>query len=78
MEQKNKGVCFGIGKHGDNPTTRANKRSPWDTMHPGREWAEATTRDQASRATITGKISVHFSAHPPIVDKEALYQLLAL
>ena len=25
-------VCYGIGKHGDAATTRANDRSPWDTM----------------------------------------------
>lgn len=33
------GICYGIGKHGDAPTKRANDRSPWDTLHPGREWA---------------------------------------
>lgn len=34
------GVLYGFGKHGDSPNTRANTRSPWDTMHPGRSWAE--------------------------------------
>lgn len=38
-------ICFGIGKHGDSAKTRANKRSPWDPMHPGRKWAEATAVD---------------------------------
>jgi hypothetical protein len=33
------GICFGIGKHGDRASTRANTRSPWDTLHPGRPWA---------------------------------------
>lgn len=32
-------ICEGFGKHGDSPTTRANTRSPWDTIHPGRPWA---------------------------------------
>lgn len=32
-------ICYGFGKHGDSPKTRANLRSPWDTLHPGREWA---------------------------------------
>lgn len=33
------GVCIGFGKHGDAATTRANTRSDWDTIHPGRGWA---------------------------------------
>lgn len=33
------GICFGFGKHGDDPATRGNTRSPWDTLHPGRSWA---------------------------------------
>jgi len=33
------GVCFGFGKHGDDPRTRSNTRAPWDTLHPGRIWA---------------------------------------
>ena len=32
-------ICYGFGKHGDDPGTRGNTRSPWDTLHPGREWA---------------------------------------
>ncbi|MEM7711965.1 MAG: Eco29kI family restriction endonuclease, partial [Pseudomonadota bacterium] len=33
-------ILFGLGKHGDSSETRANKRSPFDTLHPGRAWAE--------------------------------------
>lgn len=29
-------ILYGLGKHGDSATTRANKRSPWDTVHSGR------------------------------------------
>jgi hypothetical protein len=32
-------VCIGFGKHGDDANTRANTRSDWDTIHPGRDWA---------------------------------------
>jgi hypothetical protein len=71
-------ICFGIGKHGDSASTRRNKRSPWDTMHPGRTWAEATDEDQMSRAEIEAKITTHFEAHPIIRDKGALFKLLAL
>jgi hypothetical protein len=71
-------VCFGIGKHGDDAKTRVNKRSPWDTMHPGRKWADATSNDQASRDVIIQRIASHFAKNPPIGNKEAMYKLLAL
>jgi hypothetical protein len=32
-------ACWGMSKHGDSAATRANKRSPWDVIHPGRLWA---------------------------------------
>src|SRR5690625_270334 len=44
-------ICFGIGKHGDSSTTRANQRSPWDTLHPGRPWA---SDQNMSRQEVTG------------------------
>ena len=28
-----------MSKHGDAAVTRKNKRSPWDVVHPGRDWA---------------------------------------
>ncbi len=71
-------ICYGIGKHGDSATTRANRRSPWDTMHPGRKWAEATTTDQIQRHEIEAKIAEHFKTHPIVRDKEHLLKLLAL
>lgn len=71
-------ICYGIGKHGDSATTRANKRSPWDTMHPGRKWAEDTTADQMQRHEIEAKIAEHFKKHPIVRDKEHLFKLLAL
>lgn len=33
------GILYGLGKHGDAASTRSNRRSPWDTLHAGREWA---------------------------------------
>jgi Eco29kI restriction endonuclease len=71
-------ICYGIGKHGDSATTRANKRSPWDTMHPGRKWAVDTHADQMSRADIEAKIAAHLAAHPVISGKDALFKLLSL
>lgn len=71
-------VCYGIGKHGDAAATRRNNRSPWDTLHPGRKWADATAEDQASREVIIQRIESHFAKNPPIADKVAMLKLLAL
>ena len=56
-------ICYGLGKHGDAPSTRSNRRSPWDTLHPGREWAwrDPTMRDATPRKEILSKLSSHFS-----------------
>ncbi|MGW4394401.1 Eco29kI family restriction endonuclease [Amycolatopsis nivea] len=58
-------ICFGIGKHGDSATTRANKRSPWDTLHPGRSWARAIVSDQKPLQQILYEISAHLEKYPP-------------
>jgi hypothetical protein len=71
-------ICFGIGKHGDSATTRRNKRSPWDTMHPGRKWAAGTEMDQLSRKEIEGRIAEHFATHHVIPDRDRLFKLLSL
>lgn len=71
-------ICFGIGKHGDSAETRANRRSPWDTMHPGREWAADTTTDQMKRHEIEAKIAEHFKNYPVVPDKDKLFKLLSL
>lgn len=66
------GILYGLGKHGDSATTRANKRSPWDTLHPGRAWAEATTEDAKSVAQIADELIIHFAAHPSYPNLEAV------
>lgn len=61
------GICYGFGKHGDDPETRANLRSPWDTMHPGREWAhrDKNMKDAKSHKQIVGEIQDHLVKHRP-------------
>ena len=54
-------ILFGIGKHGDSASTRANRRSPWDTMHPGRSWAEDNEAGK-SVDEITQEVARHFAA----------------
>lgn len=72
-------ICYGFGKHGDDPGTRANLRSPWDTLHPGREWAhrDPEMRDAKSVAKITTEIGEHLAENPPLgsVD-EILHRFL--
>jgi len=70
-------ICFGLGKHGDSAKTRVNKRSPWDTMHPGREWAKDTLSDQVSRKSVEDKIRAHLIQNPPFKNKEELLSRLS-
>lgn len=65
-------ILYGLGKHGDSATTRANKRSPWDTLHPGRAWAVATTEDAKSIGQIELELAKHFADHPVYADLEGV------
>lgn len=65
-------ILYGLGKHGDDAKTRANKRSPWDTLHPGREWAAASEQDARPAAQILTDLSSHFEKNPPVLDRASL------
>jgi hypothetical protein len=67
-------ILYGLGKHGDSATTRANKRSPWDTLHPGRAWAVATTEDAKSIGQIGMELGKHFADHPVYTDLEGVLE----
>lgn len=58
-------LVFGLGKHGDDANTRRNKRSPWDTLHPGRMWAAKSTEDAKSASIIKAELTKHFVECPP-------------
>ena len=62
------GICYGFGKHGDSPYTRANLRSPWDTLHPGREWAhrDRNMKDAKPEKQIVAEIEEHLAQYPPV------------
>lgn len=66
-------VCFGLGKHGDSSDTRANKRSPWDTLHPGRTWAESTVIDQKPYEQIVEQIAAHLEVNKPYKDIHEIF-----
>jgi hypothetical protein len=60
-------ICYEFGKHGDDPATRSNQRSPWDTLHPGRAWALKSGNQPYSKTVdeIRRQIAEHFAAKPP-------------
>ncbi len=66
-------ICFGLGKHGDNASTRANKRSPWDTLHPGRKWADSSEQDQKPYELILDQIANHFVKNPAYTNAVDIY-----
>lgn len=63
--QKAGTLCTGFGKHGDSSSTRANKRSKWDTVHPGRSWAWTidTKKNDMGTADIENEIEEHLRRH---------------
>ena len=67
-------ICYGFGKHGDNPKTRANLRSPWDTLHPGRDWAHSDPNmmDARSRERIVIDIAEHCAMNPLFATTDAI------
>lgn len=64
------GICYGIGKHGDDPKTRSNLRSPWDTLHPGRDWAwrDPNMADAKPSKQIQAELKKHFATEAIYTD----------
>jgi hypothetical protein len=62
------GICYGFGKHGDAPETRANLRSPWDTLHHGRDWAhrDPNMKDARPPERIVEDIAQHLAKYPAL------------
>tara|TARA_R110002167_G_scaffold29371_2_gene98259 strand:+ start:154 stop:1017 length:864 start_codon:yes stop_codon:yes gene_type:complete len=69
-------ILFGLGKHGDAATTRANNKSPWDTIHPGRAWAVANT-EAKSADLIVQEVHAHFSRTRIFETTEDVFQEFA-
>lgn len=68
-------ACWGMSKHGDAATTRANKRSPWDVVHPGRAWAlDQRLVDSLTPAEIAQRIADTLARVPPRRDHAALLE----
>jgi hypothetical protein len=70
-------ACWGMSKHGDAATTRANKRSPWDVVHPGRLWAlDERLVDSLTPAEIHHRIDATLQKVPARRDHAALLEEL--
>ena len=68
-------ACWGMSKHGDAASTRANKRSPWDVVHPGRAWAmDERLVDSLSPTEIEGRIQSTLQRVPARLDHAALLE----
>jgi hypothetical protein len=68
-------ACWGMSKHGDAAGTRANKRSPWDIVHPGRAWAlDDRLQDSLSPEEIQKRIDSTLVKVPPRRDHSALLE----
>jgi len=67
-------ILFGFGKHGDSAETRANGRSPWDTLHPGRKFAEEIVEDQIPLDVIKSSITSHFDKHRIYTNADAIFE----
>jgi hypothetical protein len=69
-------ICYGMSKHGDRASTRANGRSPWFTMHPGVKWADdPELLDQKPKAQIEDEIAAHFRTNPPYKDIHQIFDV---
>ena len=67
-------ILYGIGKHGDKSKTRANLRSPWDVLHPGRKWAheDPTIANAKDPGQIEQELEAHFAEQRVYRDIESI------
>jgi hypothetical protein len=70
-------ICYGFGKHGDSASTRANTRSPWDTIHPGRTWAwaDGNRPHPKSADEIQAEILRHYEVNSPEEMERRIHDL---
>lgn len=68
-------ACWGMSKHGDDAKTRANKRSPWDVVHPGRIWAlHDSLQDSLQPNEIAERIDATLRRAPARMNHAALLE----
>ena len=52
-------VVDGFGNHDQGKTRRSQQRSRWDTLHPGRPWADASREREGGSQAIINAIMAH-------------------
>ncbi len=57
------GVVDGFGNHDPGSGRRNQRRSQWDTLHPGREWANNLKDNSSSAEQIKAAIASHRTKH---------------
>jgi len=58
---KETAVCHGIAMHGDDSSTRKNRRAPWHTLHPGVKWAWKKTKREVDGETVEMSVENQYS-----------------
>jgi hypothetical protein len=53
-------VVDGFGNHDPGKGRYQQQRSPWDVLHPGRDWAERCVPCKKSKSELLDAIKVHF------------------
>lgn len=53
-------LVYGFGKHGDSAATRGNTKSPWDSFHPGRDWAAPSKELESVIEKTSQRLFQHF------------------
>ncbi len=61
-------------RQGESRQARANLRSPWDTLHPGREWAWRDPNMANARPPdrIIADLREHFASEPVYADLDQI------
>lgn len=55
----------GFGNHDPGSGRYAQARSPWDTLHPGRPWADRLAPPPLDRDFLARAVAAHLDEHPP-------------
>lgn len=52
----------GFGNHDPGSGRRAQQRSPWDCIHPGREWADRLRENAASESELLQRVAEYLNS----------------
>jgi len=55
----------GFGNHDPGKGRHQGKRPSWDTLHPGRPWAEKLQPSALSAERISAVVRAHLESAPP-------------